>query len=58
VKLSRRTLLTAAALAALPALPVRAAAARRQRPAVGELWGMPYYAPGALGSLPATVRRP
>lgn len=58
MNLSRRALLTAAGLAALPALPVRAVAARRQPPAVGELWGMPYFAPGALGSLPATVRRP
>lgn len=53
MKLSRRVFLASGALAAVPSLPLQAANVAVPRLAVGELWGMPYLAPGALGNPPA-----
>ena len=51
MKLSRRTFLAASGLAALPGLPLRVTAASVPlAQQVGELWGMPYLAQGALGN--------
>lgn len=57
MRISRRAFLAATAMAAVPLAPLRAAAAPGRQPlAVGELWGMAYIAPGALGNLPANLR--
>jgi hypothetical protein len=57
VRISRRAFLAASGMAAVPLIPLRVAAAPGHQPlAVGELWGMPYSAPGALGNLPANLR--
>lgn len=52
--ISRRGFLATSALAAVPLTPLRVAAVASRTPLeVGELWGMPYLAPGALGNLPS-----
>lgn len=55
MKLSRRSLLAATTMLAIPAMPAWASPAAAADPQVmGELWGMPYLASGALGNLPHT----
>ncbi|MXO71981.1 hypothetical protein [Alteraurantiacibacter buctensis] len=56
MRLSRRAFLVGGSLAAMPCLPLGAATPVDQPKVVGELWGMPYLAPGALGNLPAGSR--
>ncbi len=51
MKLSRRVFLAGCGIAALPVGHLRAVAAPVPPTlALGELWGMPYLAPGALGN--------
>ncbi len=57
MRLSRRAFLASGSLAALPSVPFSAVAQVYVPPAVGELWGMPYLAPGALGNPPARTNR-
>ena len=54
MKLTRRGFLAATTIIAMPIAPLRAGAAAPGPQVVGELWGMPYVASGALGNLPAT----
>ena len=57
MRLSRRGFLAATAIAGVPLVPLRASMAAAPAPlTMGELWGMPYLAPGALGNLPAARR--
>jgi len=57
VRLSRRGFLAASTIAAVPFAPLRAIAAPVGPQVIGELWGMPYVASGALGNPPTGQRR-